>query len=278
MDKGNFFRTEDGAVLYYEDRGAGIPIVFVNGFAGTTKSFEKNVEGLAETYRVITFDLRGYGRSSKVLTGNHMRGHAADIHEVINHLGLENAILMGWSSGGSAVTCYCREYGNEHLAAVGLIDCPLFPFSGDSWNAHRAGGYKVDNWWGTTKQWIAEPEAFIDHYIQTINPTATEKEKAWIKEGVESLPVWIGVAVHSDYCQFDGTEGLPYIQVPVLIFSSDSPGLDVSMSEYYRSLLKVPSRLLVYKEATHMLFYTQSERFNGDVNSFIQDVLNHSLG
>lgn len=277
MNKDNFFRTSDGAVLYYEDRGEGIPIVFVNGFAGTTKSFERNAKELAKRYRVVTFDLRGYGRSSKVLTGNHMRGHAGDIDELIRYLELSQVVLMGWSSGGSAVTCYCKEYGSSRLAAVGLIDCPLFPFSQDSWNAHRAGGYKVDNWWGTTKQWILDPAAFIDHYTHTVNPAATEEERAWIKEGVESLPVWIGVAVHSDYCQFDGTEGLSYITVPVLLFSSDSPGFDASMSEYYRSLIKTPSRLLVYKDATHMMFYTRSERFNGDVAAFIQDVLNNSL-
>ena len=98
MNKDNFFRTSDGAVLYYEDRGEGIPIVFVNGFAGTTKSFEKNAKELAKRYRVVTFDLRGYGRSSKVLTGNHMRGHAGDIDELIRYLELSQVVLMCWSS------------------------------------------------------------------------------------------------------------------------------------------------------------------------------------
>ena len=249
MDKSNFFRTSDDAVLYYEDRGHGTPIVFVNGFAGTTKCFERNAGELAKKYRVITFDLRGYGRSSKSLAKNNIRGHASDIKELLEHLKLEQVILLGWSSGGSAVACYCQEYDNAYLKAVGLIDCPLFPFSGDAWNAHRSGGYQVNNWWNRTKQWI--------------------------REGVESLPVWIGISVHSDYCHFDGTEGLTYIHVPVLIFSSNSPGFDVSMSEYYQSLLTVPSRLLVYENATHMLFYTQAQRFNADVDIFIQNVENN---
>lgn len=278
MEKTNFFRTSDQAVLYYEDYGKGIPIVFVSGFAGTTKCFERNVLELSKKYRTITFDLRGYGRSSKALTRNNIMGHAEDIKELIEYLDLHQVILLGWSSGGSAVTCYCKEYGTSRLCAVGLIDCPLFPFSEGSWNAHRAGGYQVDNWWKTTYQWITEPEKFIDHYIHTINPQATEEERNWIKAGVESLPPWIGIAVHSDYCQFDGTEGLPEIQVPVLIFSSNSPGFDVSMSEYYQSLLRVPSRLFVYENATHMLFYVESGRFNKDVDLFIQDIIGGNYG
>ena len=108
--KNNFFETSDGARIYFEDQGAGTPIILVPGFLCTAKFFQRNVPVLSQRHRVITMDPRGQGYSSKTLQGNRIKRHAQDIRELIDHLQLKNAVLLGWSVAASVVTTYAAEY------------------------------------------------------------------------------------------------------------------------------------------------------------------------
>ncbi len=161
MDKSNFFTASDGAVLYYEDRGNGVPFLLMPGFLATTKFFEKNIEVLAEKYRVIVFDPRGQGRSAKVCSGNTMERNALDIRDLIEHLRLEDVILGGWSMGSSVVVSYASMMQEAHLKGIILIDGSLFPMSPDGWNKHRSRDYNVDNWLENYMPLIFDREALF---------------------------------------------------------------------------------------------------------------------
>ena len=100
--------TEDGAKIYYEDHGEGQPILFVRGWLCSSRFRQKNVLDLASEFRVVTIDLRGHGNSSKILTGHTIRQYARDVREVIERLGLQESVLVGWSLGGPVVLSYCE--------------------------------------------------------------------------------------------------------------------------------------------------------------------------
>ena len=121
--KENFFRTSDGLYLYFEDTGGVLrPLILIPGFSASTKIFHRSVPVLAEHYRVITMDPRGHGRSMKVAGNNRLDRMALDIKELIDHLKLENVILIGHSLGGSQVAHYAEKCQEYKLSGIILAD------------------------------------------------------------------------------------------------------------------------------------------------------------
>jgi pimeloyl-ACP methyl ester carboxylesterase len=93
--------TSSNIELYYEDHGSGTPVVLIHGYPLSGASWEKQVAALLNAgYRVITYDRRGFGKSSQPTSGYNYDTFAEDLHEVINHLKLREFCLVGFSMGG----------------------------------------------------------------------------------------------------------------------------------------------------------------------------------
>ena len=87
--------------LYYEDHGVGKPVVLIHGWPLSGASWEKQVDVLmAEGHRVITYDRRGFGKSSQPTTGYDYDTFAADLHKILTKLDLHDFSLVGFSMGG----------------------------------------------------------------------------------------------------------------------------------------------------------------------------------
>ena len=101
--KDNFLQVSDGAWIYFEDYGKdkGDPILILHGYLCSSKFFYKNIEALSADHRLVLMDWRGHGSSSKCLHNLTMDRCAKDVHELIEHLGLEDVTLLGWSMGSS---------------------------------------------------------------------------------------------------------------------------------------------------------------------------------
>lgn len=115
-------QNEKNYQLYYEDFGHGQPIILIHGWPLSGKSWEAQVPVLLELgYRVISYDRRGFGKSSPTADGYDYDGLTADLHELITELELENVILFGFSMGGGEVVRYLTNYGSENIDKVALI-------------------------------------------------------------------------------------------------------------------------------------------------------------
>ena len=107
--------TENNAdiELYYEDRGTGKPVVLIHGWPLNGASWERQVAVLlAAGYRVITYDRRGFGRSSAPSTGYEYDTLAGDTYRLIEALDLQEATLVGFSMGGGEVARYMGKYND----------------------------------------------------------------------------------------------------------------------------------------------------------------------
>jgi non-heme chloroperoxidase len=114
--------------LYYEDHGAGQPVVLIAGFPLSGAAGEKQTIALLDAgFRVITYDRRGFGRSSKVVTGYDYDTFAADLNAVITKLDLHDVVLVGHSMGTGEVTRYLGTFGSERVSRAVLIES-LAPF------------------------------------------------------------------------------------------------------------------------------------------------------
>ena len=114
--------------IYYEDHGSGAPVVLVHGYLLDGQSWEKQEAALLDTgYRVITYDRRGFGNSSRPSVGYDYDTLSADLNVLLTELDLHDVTLVGFSMGTGEVTRYLAVYGSRRVRAAALL-APLPPF------------------------------------------------------------------------------------------------------------------------------------------------------
>jgi pimeloyl-ACP methyl ester carboxylesterase len=114
--------------LYYEDHGTGQPVVLLHGYPLDGNSWELQArELLAAGYRVLTYDRRGFGGSSKVATGYDYDTFAADLDILLETLDLHDVILVGFSMGTGELARYVKNHGHERVAKLAFL-ASLEPF------------------------------------------------------------------------------------------------------------------------------------------------------
>src|ERR1700745_2248807 len=108
--------------LYYEDHGSGQPVVLIHGYPLSGASWEKQVPVLLNAgHRVITYDRRGFGKSSQPTTGYNYDTLAEDLHQLITQLKLRDFTLVGFSMGGGEVARYIGKYGSKGMSKAVII-------------------------------------------------------------------------------------------------------------------------------------------------------------
>lgn len=99
----NGFRT------YYEEWGEGFPVVLIHGHTFDATLWDDQVSPLAEQYRVITYDVRGHGQSEVPASGYWSSSYAEDLRQLLDHLGVEKAVLVAQAAGGSIAGTFCFD-------------------------------------------------------------------------------------------------------------------------------------------------------------------------
>lgn len=123
-----FLKTNDGVSLFYNDWGAGRPVVLIHGWPLNSDFWEPQSTFLAANgYRVISYDRRGYGRSEQPWTGYDYDVLSDDLAALIEHLELRNVTLIGHSMGGGEVARYLSRHGKGKVAQAVLVSA-VTPF------------------------------------------------------------------------------------------------------------------------------------------------------
>src|SRR5215470_5137201 len=113
---------KDGTQIYYKDWGQGPAVTFSHGWPLNSDAWDGQMFFLVKNgYRCVAVDRRGHGRSSQPATGNDMDGYADDLAAVIEALDLNNAILIGHSTGGGEVARYVGRHGSDRVAGAVLL-------------------------------------------------------------------------------------------------------------------------------------------------------------
>lgn len=272
----NFFRTGNDAVLYFETHGEGPPIVLLHGFLCSSRFFHRNVEALSQNHRLVLMDFRGHGSSSKALYPHTLSRYARDVKELMDYLELEEAILVGWSMGGSVALAYHAMFGTHRIRALGIIDQTLSPFHPGEWNTHGLRGYDMDK----ANQLLIESYTGYAGYCRRIAEKLLffdedKRDLEWMTQEMLKTPPWIAFCLYTEYPHTDGLENLEKVHVPIAFFGADSPtcpnGRDCA-TRYY------PERLAagVYRESHpheyggHLLMLYDNVRFHQELLGFIE--------
>src|ERR1700716_140742 len=108
--------------IHYEDHGSGQPVVLIHGYPLNGRSWERQERVLlAAGYRAINYDRRGFGLSSQPTVGYDYDTFAADLNTLLDHLGLDDVVLAGFSMGTGEVTRYLGTYGSGRVGKAALL-------------------------------------------------------------------------------------------------------------------------------------------------------------
>ena len=260
--------------LYYEDHGSGKPVVLIHGYPLSGASWEKQVPVLLEAgQRVITYDRRGFGKSSQPTTGYNYDTFAEDLHKLVTQLDLRDFALVGFSMGGGEVARYLGKYGSKGVSkAVFVSAVPPFLLKTPD-NPEGVDGSVFE---GIQKAIVADRYAFFTDFFNNFYNTDLLLGKRVSQQAVQSswnvaagasataslacVPTW-----HEDF-----RKDLSRIDVPTLVIHGDADRIvPISASGLRTAKLIKGARLLVVKDGPHCISWTHADEVNSELVNFL---------
>jgi non-heme chloroperoxidase len=268
--------TENSAPIeiHYEDHGSGQPVVLIHGYPLNGASWEKQERVLLQGgYRVITYDRRGFGKSSQPTVGYDYDTFAADLRAVLEHLNLTDVILVGFSMGTGEVVRYLGTYGSERVAKAVLMGAiPPFLLKTTD-NPEGVDGSVFDDIKAAV---IADRPAFLKSFLDNFYNVdvlggTRISEQAW----QSSFIVAVGAspfAAHAvvDTWLTDFRDDLPKIDVPTLVLHGDAD----RVLPYAATAARLPGliknlEVVTVEGGPHNIAWTHSDEVNEALLAFI---------
>ncbi len=260
--------------LYYEDHGAGKPVILVHGWPLSGASWEKQVPVLLEAgYRVITYDRRGFGSSGKPTSGYDYDTFAKDLHKIVTALDLRDAALVGFSMGGGEVARYIGAYGTERIRkAVFISAIPPFLLKTPA-NPEGVDGSVFE---GIKKGIAADRPAFLSQFLRDFYNVDVLGSKL-ISDQVVQLSWNIGAGASPkgtldcvSAWLTDFRSDLARIDVPTLVIHGDADRiLPIAVTGKRTHEAVKGSQLAVVDGGPHGLTWTHAERVNRALLDFL---------
>ncbi len=260
--------------LYYEDHGSGQPVVLIHGYPLSGRAWDKHVPVLLEDgRRVITYDRRGFGKSSQPATGYDFDTFAGDLNALLETLDLRDVTLVGHSMGTGEVTRYLGTYGSQR-ATKGVLISPIPPFllqSGDNPDGLPASLF--DGFIQTARQDVpAWMKGFLDNFYnmdkfggtlvsdQAYQASWNIAVSASATAAVACIPTW----------ETDFRADLPKIHVPMLVIHGD----DDRILPYPNTSKRLPGllsdmQMVVIEGGPHAIAWTHDDQVNSALLKFM---------
>lgn len=262
--------TVNGAELHYEDIGEGQPIVFVHGVWMSGRLFEHQLAYFGERYRAIALDLRGHGRSEHVHEGHTVAQYARDLRAVLETLGLGGAVAVGWSMGAMVIWDYVRQFGTEGLQGVVLVDQSTSDYKWPDW---PDGFFDFDALRHVMAAVQTDRESLLAEFIPAaFKDPPSEEHAALVLGETLRLPASVASAIIFDQTVQDYRDVLPAVDVPVLVITGADEKLVPIKTQQYIVDQSPNGRLVVLPESGHCPFLEEPERFNEEVDAFVQSL------
>lgn len=265
--------TKDGTTLHYNDWGSGRPIVLVHGWPLTADMWEYQSVFLAEHgFRVVTYDRRGFGRSGQPWAGYDYDTMASDLGAVIDHLGLSDVTLAGFSMGGGEVARYAAGEGAGKVGRIALISA-VTPYLLKS----------PDNPQGVDKSIFDEMVAGLENDrpgflapfgkkflgAGMLNFSVSNEILQWAQQMALTASPRATLACVRAFSETDFRGDLRAIKVPLLVIHGDSDQTVPAAASAERVPEFAPhAELKIYPGAPHGLMYTARDLLNEHLASF----------
>ncbi len=260
--------------VYYEDHGSGDPVVLIHGYPLSGASWEKQLPALLDAgHRVITYDRRGFGRSSQPTSGYNYDTFAEDLQQLLTHLKLRDVSLVGFSMGGGEVARYIGKYGSQGVRSAVIIGgVPPYLLK----TADNPEGVDASVFEGIKKAVVGDRYAFFTEFFKNFYNTDVHLGKRISEQAVQAS--WNVAASASAFASLacvptwheDFRQDVARIDVPTLVIHGDSDRIvPFSAAGQRTAKLIKGARLVVIKDGPHAVSWTHAEEVNAELVSFL---------
>lgn len=261
--------------IYYEDYGSGKPIILIHGWPLSGAMWEYQVPALIESgHRVITYDRRGFGKSSRPYTGYDYDSMAEDLHDLIKKLDLRDVILAGFSMGGGELAQYVGTFGTSRISKLIFISS-IAPFLLKT--EDNPDGAPDDVFKGMEDNVKNDRLGFLKGFGEGFVNYEDNKDR--ISQGQLDYNFQIAAAASpkgtldciNAFGRTDLRDALKKIDVPTLFIHGDADNIvPIEPSSKQGHELVEDSRLEIIKDAPHGLYVTHTEELNEILLDFLK--------
>jgi non-heme chloroperoxidase len=259
-----------GAELYYEELGAGRPVVFIHGVWMSGRFFRHQLPYLGRSCRAIALDLRAHGRSTQAPSGHTVATYARDLHAFLERRELDGAVLVGWSMGCMVVWDYVKQFGTGRIAATVLVEQSPSDFRWPDW---PFGTFDLDALLDAMTRLQTDRDGFIREFLPLMfKDPPSDADEQWMFDEITRAPESIAAAILFNQTMQDYRPVLERVTVPSLVVvGRDEKLVPVAAGKYVAERLP-DARLLVFERSGHCPFLEEPERFNEEVDRFIRSL------
>ena len=260
--------------LYYEDHGAGKPVVLIHGWPLSSKSWEKQMPVLLDAgYRVVVYDRRGFAHSAKATSGYDYDPLAECRHKLMTKLDLTDATLVGFSMGGGEVARYLSTYGSGRVEKAVFISAipPFLLKTSDNPEGIEGSGFD-----GIMEGIVADRPAFLAGFfpefynIDVLGGDRVSDEVVRLSWNIAAAASPVGTLDSVSAWLTDFRDDLTNIDIPVLVVHGDADRI----VPFTASGKRIPglvgdSRLVVIEGGPHGVIWTHANRINRELLDFL---------
>jgi microsomal epoxide hydrolase len=262
--KSEFFKTSDGIRIHYLEAGSGRPIVFIPGWTMPAWIWQKQIDQFSKTYHVIAVDPRSQGESDKPPLGHLPETRAGDYKQLVDHLGLKQPVLVGWSMACGELMKYVEIFGTDNLGALVLVDGML-------WDKPRPELFTGLSGWMNQLQQDRQKQA--DGFVRGMfhKPQTEDYLKRVIDASMQVPADTAAVLIYNMIAVRDFSAAFARINRPVLFaYQPESQ----QTADLLKSTLGDKVRLERFDGDGHALFVDDPDKFDRVVEEFVTGLPN----
>ncbi|MFX1491580.1 MAG: alpha/beta fold hydrolase [Promethearchaeota archaeon] len=251
-------QVSDDVTLYYEEKGEGFPLLLIHGLLSDLTSWRYQIDPFARHYRVITVDLKGFGKSTKPSKEYPVHSHADDLNTLLHHLKISQTHVCGLSMGGMVAEVLAIKYPK---LIKGLILADSAAMIADQYVGERLT-LTADH----DMNWIA------NWGVKKILRLASDEAKNHVREMIQRVDKTDYRLAIISTAGFNIANELKKIQSPTLIIQGEK---DETVPMWHAEQLKnwIPgNKFIIMKGASHMTPIDKPDEFNQLVLDFLAEV------
>ncbi len=272
-------KLKDGTELFVRDWGSGRPVILTHAWPLSSDCWEQQAIALVDAgYRVISYDRRGFGRSSQPANGYDYNTYADDLAEVIEATGVRDTTLIGFSMGGGEIVRYLSRHGSKNVIKAGLV-ATVVP--GLAKNKNNPNGVDPAFFDGLKDSLRKDRPTFLSGLLKDVfyDVEASAKSTHPVSQAVLDwswqMGMQAGLRALIDSVDAFGKEDfvpdLAAVTMPTLILhgNADKP-VPFELTARRAAAGIKQAHLIEYQGATHGLLVTERERVSKDILAFLK--------
>jgi pimeloyl-ACP methyl ester carboxylesterase len=275
VNRMNTVTTSDHTQLYVKDWGAGRPVILIHGWPLSADSWDDQSLAIAEAgYRAISYDRRGFGRSSQPWHGYDYDTLADDLAAVMDQTGAKDATLVGFSMGGGEVARYMSRHGGRAIAQTVLISS-ILPFRLKT--SDNPAGTDQSAFDMTALALKEDRPKFLTGFfnkffgVTTKLKAVSEETLQWARGMSLQASLRATLACAKSFSSTDFRSDLPAINVPtLLIHGTEDNIVPIEASSHLAAKAIAQSELIEVAGAPHGLFATHKNQLTHHLLDFIR--------